>query len=218
MEYVKPRTIDELKQFCAEKGMPLEKMRFFIGEDYPHPRAFGIYQDQYGSFVVYKNKANGSRAIRYQGPDEAYAVNEIYEKLKSEVELRKRNQKEDNAYNAKFVKRLVIIIVVVCLLSGLYSVFFEVKPGYYKYQNHVYYHIRNDWYIYNDFGSWDRWYDVDDGWEQTIRDYHLSTTYDSSYGADDFMNSSYYDDYDWDSSSSTYDSWDSFDTDWSSDW
>ena len=84
-----PQTIEELKAFCAEKGMPLEKMRFFIGENIQEPKAFGIYRDENDRFVVYKNKADGSRAVRYSGPDEAYAVRELYLKLKSEVDLRR---------------------------------------------------------------------------------------------------------------------------------
>ena len=59
-----PQTLEELKDFCARHNLPLEQMRFFIGEDYKKPKAFGIYQDGDGNFVVYKNKADGSRAIR----------------------------------------------------------------------------------------------------------------------------------------------------------
>lgn len=70
--------------------MPLEKMRFFINEDRREPRCFGIYQDEYtGHWVVYKNKADGSRAVRYSGPDEAYAAQEIWAKINSEIELRR---------------------------------------------------------------------------------------------------------------------------------
>ena len=68
-----PTTIDELKSFCTAHNMPLEKMRFFIGEDYKGARAFGIFKDGSGDFVVYKNKDNGQRAVRYKGKDEAYA-------------------------------------------------------------------------------------------------------------------------------------------------
>ena len=89
----KPRTIAQLQAYCAARGMPLERMRFFIGVDYREPRAFGIYQDG-NNFVVYKNKADGSRAVRYRGTDEAYAVNEIYLKLKSEI----LNQKSRNLF------------------------------------------------------------------------------------------------------------------------
>ncbi len=82
-----PRTIAQLRDFCEQKGMPLEKMRFFIGEDYRQPRAFGIYRDG-NNFVVYKNKGDGSRAVRYRGPDESYAVRELYDKLLDECHSR----------------------------------------------------------------------------------------------------------------------------------
>ena len=74
-----PKTIEELQAFAQAQGIPLEKMRFFIGIDYKEPKAFGIYKESAsGNCVVYKNKADGTRAIRYRGTDEAYAVNEIY--------------------------------------------------------------------------------------------------------------------------------------------
>ena len=82
-----PKTIEELKEYCAERGMPLLRMRFFIGEDYKEPRAFGIYRDG-DRFVVYKNKDNGNRAVRYDGPDEAHAVNELFQKLLDECHNR----------------------------------------------------------------------------------------------------------------------------------
>ena len=41
----RPKTIEELQTYCASRGMPLERMRFFIGEAYKQPRAFGIYRD-----------------------------------------------------------------------------------------------------------------------------------------------------------------------------
>ena len=82
-----PQTIEELKAFCEARGMPLFRMRFFIGRDYREPKAFGIYRDG-ENVVVYKNKADGSRAVRYCGPDEARGVNELYQKLLSECHNR----------------------------------------------------------------------------------------------------------------------------------
>ena len=74
-----PRTIEELKQWYIDKKLPDENTtRFFIGRDYPGPKAFGIYKQADGDFVVYKNKADGTRTTRYVGKDEAYAVQEIY--------------------------------------------------------------------------------------------------------------------------------------------
>ena len=58
--------------------------------DVLQPKAFGIYKDSDGNFVVYKNKGDGTRAERYRGKDEAYAVNEIYQKLRSEIQIRRR--------------------------------------------------------------------------------------------------------------------------------
>lgn len=46
--------------------------------DFRQPKAFGIYKDSDGNFVVYKNKGDGTRAEHYRGKGEAYAVNEIY--------------------------------------------------------------------------------------------------------------------------------------------
>ena len=43
-----PKTIAELQEYCAERGMPLLRMRFFIGEDIKEPKAFGIYKDSHG--------------------------------------------------------------------------------------------------------------------------------------------------------------------------
>ncbi|MBR3275251.1 MAG: hypothetical protein IKG08_01380 [Eubacterium sp.] len=83
-----PKTIGELRAFAEKHNLPLEKMRFFIGEDYRGAKAFGIYEKPGGIFVVYKNKADGSRAVRYEGTDEAYAVNELYLKMKQEVDKR----------------------------------------------------------------------------------------------------------------------------------
>ncbi len=91
-----PKTIEELKEWYeARKLPPYEITRFFIGTDCREPKAFGIFRDG-SELVVYKNKTDGSRAVRYRGTDEAYAVNEIYLKLKSEI----LNQKANNVKNS----------------------------------------------------------------------------------------------------------------------
>ena len=64
-----PKTIDELKDFCDSKGLKLDTMHIHLGEDFKEPKAFGIYKNSSGDCVVYKNKADGTRAIRYQGSD-----------------------------------------------------------------------------------------------------------------------------------------------------
>ena len=76
-----PKTLEELKEYCVERKIPLKQLRFFIGEDYRAPRAYGIYKAGEGRFIAYKNKSDGSRSIRYDGPDEAFAVSELFAKL-----------------------------------------------------------------------------------------------------------------------------------------
>lgn len=76
-----PNTIDELKDYCMVQKIPLKELHFHIGENYRGPYAIGIYRDG-NTVIVYKNKADGSRFIRYQGSDETRAVHEIFLKLK----------------------------------------------------------------------------------------------------------------------------------------
>ena len=75
-----PRSLEELRAYCRARDLPLGRLRYFVGEDYRQPRAFGIYRDG-TDFVVYKNKADGTRFIRYRGPCEDTAVNALFEKL-----------------------------------------------------------------------------------------------------------------------------------------
>lgn len=122
-----PRTIDELKQWYADRNLPpYETTRFFIGINYLMPRAFGIYEEN-GIYTVYKNKNDGTRAVRYSGPDEARAVNELYEKLKSEIISQKENAaKRSNTSSEKRRFKLdtwqvigLIIAADITLLAGV---------------------------------------------------------------------------------------------------
>ena len=89
-----PKTIEELKQWYRDHNLPpAETTRFFIGINYTNPKAFGIYKEG-NEFIVYKNKADGTRSIRYQGEDEAYAVKELFLKLKSEISNQKAHNQE----------------------------------------------------------------------------------------------------------------------------
>lgn len=88
-----PRTVDELLEWAEQHHLPLEQMRTYIGRDVRDARAYGIYKDPAtGEFVVYKNKSDGSRAERYRGKDEAYAVNELYQKMKTRIAEQKAHQ------------------------------------------------------------------------------------------------------------------------------
>lgn len=169
-----PQTIEELKAFCAEKGLPLEQMRFFIGVDYKEPRAFGIYKDEAtGEYVVYKNKDTGERSIRYQGTDEAYAVKELYLKMKEEVKVQReyKRGKAGKEMRSKQLKTQVFVgftgfffiaffVMVVVITTVQHKA--DVKPpvprtGYYDYADTVYYYSArtDDWYTWStDLSRW----------------------------------------------------------------
>ena len=229
-----PKTIEELKAFCAAHHLPLEQMRFFLGEDYRGPRAFGVYKDGEGNFVVYKNKSDGSRAVRYRGTDEAYAVNELYQKMKSEISNQRARQGKGGGTQSKSKgssRSLIAILLAVYLginiVPKLVRRFTPEPPptGYYTYEDTYYYNQHDDWYYYDtDFGSWTPT-EVPATLGDNYAQYFESSSYTGSEAPADFSESAYYvepdydedwDDDDWDWGSS--DSWDSGSTDWDSDW
>lgn len=233
-----PKTIEELKAFCEAKKIPLDRMRFFLGEDYREPRAFGIFRDAEGNYTVYKNKADGTRIIRYCGTDEAYAVNELYQKLRSEVTEQKAHRPNaatpKNPTKSKRVSILIAVIVGIIAMLALNLICFRPcapDNGYYGYDGDYYYHQNgSDWYRFDDDTNlWIPSSIISDDLEEHWSDYKLD---DSEWNDDytDFEDSDYWDnnssdsewdsdwddnDFDWDYD---YDSWDSGYTDWGSDW
>jgi hypothetical protein len=225
-----PKTIEELKQWYIEHNLPDENItRFFIGKDYKNPRAFGIYKDEVtGNFVVYKNKDTGVRSIRYEGKDEAYAVNELYMKLKEEIVNQKQHNVNRNNRNKKkkfrinWLTVIIIYFIIYFLLFFLISIF-SPHRGYYSYEDNYYYYQSGYWYEYDDYDGWYKT-SAPEELKDNYKDYYESSSYSSYYGIDDFEDSGYYSSGsssdDWDSSSSwdSDSSWDSSSSDWSSDW
>lgn len=226
-----PATIEELQDYCAYHHMPLEKMRFFVGVDYQEPRAFGIYREG-DQCVVYKNKADGSRAVRYHGPDEKHAVGELYAKLLDECHMRdiwpdggREEYLENKRKRARKSRNLMIVTIAIIAVVAIF-LFVSYRrthahDGYYRFDDGgIYYLYGSDWYYddyYHDWVERDPVYydDYDD-----YADYYIGSAYDSDWGYSDFRKSDTWDDIQESSrtSSSDYDSWDSGGTDWSSDW
>ncbi len=202
-----PETIEELIAFAKEHNLPLKEMRYFLGENYTGPKAIGIYKDEETrNFIVYKNKADGTRAVRYEGKDEKYAVNEVYQKMKTDMikqkELhserpRQADNKQKSGLGVNILVWIMIAIVVLVILggekacgscvSGGSSSDYDPVPGYaYDYDDD------------DDSGSW--WSnDNDDSW---------SSDYNSSWN--DNWNSS---NWDWGGSN-----WNSGGSNWNSNW
>ena len=236
-----PKTIAELKEWYIARNLPSEEVtRFFIGKDIREPRAFGIYQDEFGDFVVYKNKSNGERAVRYQGTDEAYAVNELYQKLKGEIADRKSEsaktmyhdgvediveQKKANTRGKMAGLYGAIVLVPAIMILSLVAQNTGPSRGYYQYGGDTYYYQNSSWYYYDDEN--DDWSYVseaevpeavtsEDCDECRIYDHDGKRFEDSIWYVEDTYDDSddWDDDYDWDSGSD----WDRGGTDWDSDW
>ncbi|MBP8969378.1 MAG: zinc ribbon domain-containing protein [Lachnospiraceae bacterium] len=231
-----PKTIAELQQWYKDRNLPPENVtRFFIGKDVREAKAFGIYKNSNGDFVVYKNKSDGSRAVRYQGSDEEYAVNEIYQKLKAEIASQKsRNSgsgssKSNDSSGGGCLSSFIVFILwallkpigftIIAIIIGVLIAIFDHSPseGYYRYQGNDYYYQGSSWYAYDeDSDSWDR------AFNSSVLDDLINDETDSDYryyghSGSDFEDSSWYDDYDSDSDSSYSYSWDSGSS-WNSSW
>lgn len=238
--YGVPTTIEELRTYCQQHNLPLTDMRVFLGEDYRGAKAFGIYRDQAtGNFIVYKNKADGTRAVRYDGNDEAYAVNELYLKIKERVAEQKRHlplKRQMNQENSskRFVKSIftqVIGYIIVCIIIFVFLLVggFSAGPssGYYAYGDNYYYYDSSSWYEWNIYDEeWSRT-QADAELAENADDYYQSKNWKAGYEAGDFTESSWYSEHeqkdsdwddDWDDDWDSGDTWnDSYD-DWDSDW
>ena len=244
-EYVD--TYQELLEIFEEFHIDCEKTRFYVGRAYSDPKAFVIYQDDFGDYVVYKNKADGSMALRYKGSDEQYAVNEYYQKFLEEIRKRptfakkllsddpnkgyvSRNNSSKQKASKLFSSILTLWFVTFMFIGGVsyvknaYDRFYHRKDGYYHTSDYTYYRQGRKMYYYDKilnawyyYGLYDDFDYAYDNW-----DYYDYYDYDADY--DNFEKSDYYEDWEADydgsgwSDSDSWDSWDSFDTDWDSDW
>ncbi len=229
-----PQTIEELKKWYEDHNLPPQSVtRFFIGVNTKEPKAFGIYQEG-DLFIVYKNKADGSRAVRYEGKDEAYAVHELYQKLKERIAEQKSNNHKSKKSGSSDDSSIdpwpflicggIFLAIIIYVVSGVLG----PSNGYYSYQDDQYYYLGGDWYVFDSYDyDWNET-TVDDELESNSSDYYESDSYNIDYGTSDFEDTSYYqtwesnqdDDSDWDSDSTwdSGDSWDSGGGDWDSDW
>lgn len=243
-----PTTIGELQQWYTEHHLPpYEVTRFFIGENRHESRCFGIYKDETGNFVVYKNKDTGERAVRYSGPDEQFAVNEIYQKLKQEIDLRKAKKAGTSVTGSSRKRKLdgtgaaiifMMILAIIGFVSRISSCARNADNGYYQYKNDYYYRSGDTWYQYDeDYDDWNRVYDDDlsDRFLNNYKDYGTDLSdfdddYDDARDYDDWYRDEHpysnnnsndsYDNDDWDNDYDwdSGDSWDAGDSDWGSDW
>ena len=243
-----PRTISELQEWYKEKGLPpYEVTRFFIGTDCKEAKCFGIYEETNGNIVVYKNKSDGTRVVRYEGSDEEFAVNEIYQKLKESIveqkslnDTRNKTSFEETEQfikkKSKLVKRLMLFIELYFTIFTMMSITAPLivnvislsgKLGNTISSNSIsrgYYEYEDNNYYY-DMGDWYMWNIYTNTWEPAddLEEEFSSDTddyYESYSYTDDKEYSNFEDSSYYDDNSWEFDSdtWDSNDWDTSSDW
>lgn len=200
-----PQTIEELVEWYEANELPPSSVtRFFIGINYKNPKAFGIYKDpSTNNFIVYKNKADGTRAVRYEGQDEAYAVNEIYQRIKEEIFNQKNNGNMQDEVFYEDKKRLHInlkqIVFGAIIFIGIILVFFstgiiksKVPNGYYLYGGEYFYHQGYTWYRYSSYSGWKESQNTPKELKKNYNSYYTSSNYDSGYKITDFKESGFY--------------------------
>ena len=238
-----PKTIEELREWYKARNLPPEETtRFFIGKDIKEARAFGIYKDEHGEFVVYKNKADGTRAIRYKGKDEAYAVNELYQKLKDEIvhqknlsASRKSSSYRSSSYRGgnpimRFIvtRPIAAVVVAIMIVGTLMSIVKGVRGvhnGYYYYNDRTYYDYYGTWLVY-EAPYYDDYDSYSNEWTVTEKpfsgnqydDYFVSEDWNNNIPASDFEDSTYYEEHHSSSSDSNWSSDSDYDWDSGSDW
>lgn len=210
-----PKTIEELKVWAKEHNLPLEQMRTYIGVDYHGPKSFGIYKDEKtGNFVVYKNKSDGTRAVRYEGSDEVYAVNELYMKMKERVAEQKAHMQPKSSvtsmghtssstsysnYTRKsrqqksigsVLKKLFVFLVVSQIAIYAFTLVVMLLASKIPSPNVGYYTYNSKPYYHSSY-SWYVW--NDDEWVKTYVPEELKDNYDEYYDSHSWNSESSYD-------------------------
>ena len=130
-----PDTVEALQNFCDKRKIHLHKLHFHLMEDYKQPKAYGLYQNEGGQYIVYKNHASGEREISYSGDSEREAVQHLYGSLcralrgkerhdshkSSQKSFEKIKKKERQRVAMKFITYMFIAILIFVVLLMLYA-------------------------------------------------------------------------------------------------
>lgn len=239
-------SIEEFKDVFKEFEIDEDKVRFYLGKYHLAPKAYGIYQID-DDYIVYKIKNNGDTTIRYKGPSEQRACNELYTKFLQEISRRKTLSKKYNPYhdenytpvrkqeyidstkNKKQSKNILIFIIIAFIIIDLAIVAYKrnnqntPQTEYYQYNDDYYKHYNNNWYYWdNTLNDWFIFYPSYDEYYyyDNITDPDDNSYYNYDYNYD--YDYSYDNDYEYyDDYGGGYDEFDSYDFDFGdsySDW
>ena len=153
--------------------------------------------------------------------DKPFKSTDVLTVLKNVIDIIRTEEEQNSGKKGKKKKKLREIlggvIFIAVLVAWLWLKLSAPSTGYYCYDDDYYYYQDSSWYTY-DSGGWYRASSLDGDFKEHPDDYWLGSSYSGSYDIQDFEDSSYYHESSNDSSSDVFDSWDSSDTDWDSDW
>lgn len=129
-----PETIHDLRNYCKKRRIHLHRNHFHLMEDYKEPKAYGLYRDEGGQYIVYKNHASGEREISYSGDSEREAVQHLYGSLcralrgtegrgshkSSQKGFERVKKSERRRVALKFITLIVLVAAAAALLLAMH--------------------------------------------------------------------------------------------------
>ena len=186
-------TLEDVKIYAEENSFDLDKMRYLIGKDTKKLRIYGIfYEEDTNTWIVYHNRSTGQRAIHYSGESEQEACHVIYEKIKGDVEHRKKSI-SNHTRRAKAQGIIVLTVLIgILVIFALYSAKNTKKHqnGYYVQDDQIFYVQHEKIYTYHN----DEWIPYNQSVnEKWYKEYYYGSNYEFEHSEDEFYYSPYYD-------------------------
>ena len=191
IEEVVPKTIKELEKWYKDHDLPeYEKSKIFIGEEYKDLKAYGVYKDsKTGKYVVFQNKGGGLKDTYYEGDDEEFAVNKVYERVREKYIDKKKKKTNSGLFIYGTVITMAIFFFIFYAIITL--VILGPKRGYYLINDNEYYYINGWWYTYGN----DDWYVTSEPkHSRDIKHYYVGDEYKDNWRFSDFRRSKVYKD------------------------
>ncbi len=199
---IRPRSIEELKVYCGEHGIPCSRIGFFVDEDVVEPFANGIYRDG-ARVIVYENSPNGFRNIGYMGESEEAAVELFFphlidqchefgihpERMKGlsdpavaeAVSGRQHLPDRGRGRRVAAARIVAVILAAAAVLALIVLLLIHSRDGYYSGAGGLYYKAGSKWYYHNGTS----WTPTETPEDDYMGDF-LGRSYDPSWGGESF--------------------------------
>ncbi|MBR5947556.1 MAG: hypothetical protein IKZ82_02760 [Clostridia bacterium] len=167
---IRPQSIEELKLYCREHGIPLSMLDHSVEEDIEEAPMNGIFRDG-RRVIVYENAPSGERFILYSGEDEARAAGIYFSRLidachdagifpermaglsdPGSYRLEDERIEKTNLHWSGLLSVLLVGAVIVTAVLVLARAVAHRGDGYYTFNGNYYYKDGYNWYIDSELG------------------------------------------------------------------